>query len=67
MNPVCFRRTVVMVLLIGLADARGAARLVACSRMVMLKPVLRQAPLDAGLAGGANCFPRIRGSSQCCV
>lgn len=26
MNPVCFRRTVVMVLLAGLAGARGAAR-----------------------------------------
>jgi hypothetical protein len=26
MNPVCFRRTIVMVLLAGLAGARGAAR-----------------------------------------
>jgi hypothetical protein len=28
----------------------------------MLKPLLRHAPLGAGLAGGASCFPRIQGS-----
>jgi Lrp/AsnC ligand binding domain len=71
MNPVCFRRTVVMVLLVGLADGRGAARFGAVTEHdraegrvttpVSRRGIVRPVPAQAQPAGGSvQAVVRIR-------
>jgi hypothetical protein len=58
---------IVMVLLVRLAGPVGRLDLLPWSKMIMLKPGLRDVFVAAGRAGRAGCFPPIRDSPLCCA